>query len=57
MATYDGFNIVAPKELIVPMISGALAGQPQISGALFISGANLYYMIGLVPQKITSAAS
>ena len=47
--------IIAPKELIVPMVSGAAAGQPTMSGALFISGQKLYFSIGGISTLITSA--
>jgi len=37
-------DIVMPSELIVPItISGATAGQPSLSGAIYISGATLCF--------------
>jgi hypothetical protein len=53
----DGVHVIAPKEFLVPIITGVRTSQPSASGALFISGATLYFSLGGVPQKITSAAS
>jgi len=47
-------DIVIPSEIIVPSISGSLTAQPHISGALYISGAKLYFWMGS-PKLITSA--
>ena len=54
MTSYNYGDVIAPKELILPSISSA-ALQPIISGALFMSGAKLYFVTGGVPVLITSA--
>ena len=48
-------DLCIPKELIVPIVSGTASAQPTMSGALFISGAKLYFSIGGVSTLITSA--
>ena len=53
MTTSSYSDIVSPKEFIVPIISGSELAQPQVSGALYLSGAKLYFMFG-TPQLITS---
>lgn len=53
MATYDGFDVVAPKELIVPVVSGASTAQPVMSGALYVSGAGLYINIASAVKRVT----
>lgn len=55
MVTADGFNIVAPKHLIVPVVSGAVSLQPTGKGTMFISGAKLYFHDGTGIKLITSA--
>lgn len=53
---YERFDSIAPKELLVPIVNGGIATtQPSISGALFISGAKLFFMLGNSPKIITSA--
>jgi len=46
-------DLCIPSELIVPTRNVA-AQQPAISGALFLSGAKLYFVYG-TPRLITSA--
>ena len=48
-------DVIAPKMLVVPIISGASIAQPIMSGALFISGSSLYFVAGSVIQLVTSA--
>lgn len=48
-------EVIAPKELIVPVISGTASAQPTQKGALYISGAKLYFYNGSVSEIITSA--
>lgn len=55
MVTHDGFNVVAPKHLIVPVVSGAPVLQPTGKGTLFISGVKLYFNDGTGAKLITSA--
>lgn len=47
-------ELCAPRELIVPSFASG-TGQPQISGALFLSGAKLYIFVGGKGELITSA--
>jgi len=47
-------DICVPSELIVPTISGVLAAQPTISGALFMSGAKLYVRGATAAELVTS---
>ena len=47
-------DICRPSELIVP-VAKDIAYPPTISGALFISGAKLYFTMGATAQLITSA--
>lgn len=49
------YDSLAVKELILPIISGAATAQPTISGALFISGAKLYFVMAGTPVLVTSA--
>ena len=42
MSSYDVGDRVAPRELIIPIVSGTITSQPDFSGAMFISGAYLY---------------
>ena len=42
MSTYDMGDRLAPRELIIPIVSGTITSQPDFSGAMFISGAYLY---------------
>ena len=46
-------DVCAPVELIVPIPS--VSAQPTMSGALFLSGAKLYFSNGVVPVLVTSA--
>ena len=55
MENADGYAVVAPKEFIVPQLSGSATAQPTISGALFMSGSKLYFAYGGVPVLVTSA--
>ena len=55
MANADGVMVVAPRELIVPTVTKASTEQPDISGALFLSGAKLYFSLGATKVLITSA--
>ena len=55
MATHDGAYIIAPRHLIIPVISGAALLQPSAAGSMFISGAKLYFHNGTTNVLITSA--
>jgi len=48
-------DILIPKEIIVPAMSGSATAQPTMSGALFMSGSKLYFVAGGAPVLITSA--
>ena len=39
-------DCLAPREFIVPIVNGTADQQPKVSGALFISGALLYFHAG-----------
>lgn len=42
MGTSDFTDRIAPKEIIIPIVSGTVGNQPTMSGAMYISGAHLY---------------
>jgi len=50
-------DVVMPRELIVPTVSGSAAVQPSLSGALFISGSNLVYAVGSAKYVITATST
>lgn len=54
MSNADGFYVIAPKEFIVPVISGVAAMQPTTKGSLFISGVKLYFYDGSANRIVTS---
>lgn len=48
-------DLCIPSELIVPIRDGPISNQTSMSGALFISGAKLFFYQGGVARLITSA--
>ena len=44
-----------PSTLIIPQVTGVAGDQPTASGALFISGAKLFFSIEGSSKIITSA--
>jgi len=51
---YAVVDVIAPREFMVPH-PAPVASQPTISGAMFISGAKLYCVLGAQARLITSA--
>lgn len=47
-------DILIPSELIVPQPSDVVGEQPQISGALIMSGAKLFFYTGAAFELISS---
>lgn len=48
-------DLCIPKELIVPTPELGANKAPTMSGALFLSGSKLYFVVGGAPVLITSA--
>ena len=48
-------DCLSPREFIIPQISTDGSETPRISGALFMSGAKLYFIVGTTVTAITSA--
>lgn len=55
MSSADGVDVVAPKQLILPTMSGAFTHQAKTTGSIFISGAKIYWYNGSAMELITSA--
>ena len=48
-------EVISPREIIIPTVTGGIDAQPTMSGALFMSGAKLYVRGATASELITSA--
>jgi len=53
--SHEQQDVSSPRQLIIPIVSGASTAQPATSGSMFISGSKLYFFASGVAKLVTSA--